>query len=96
MVNTWEQAADVAARAHGDSYIDVHNWVFTPHHLRLLLHDLHQLGFIGLRETFFHDTVGHEFFINLSAESDGPDESREQLLVLSDSELRTMEPPTFG
>jgi len=96
MVNTSEQARVIAARAKGEGYVDVHNWVFTPHHLRLLLHDLHEVGYVELRESFFHDTVGHEFSINLSREAPGPSLTREELVVLADDELRTMETPVFG
>jgi 2-polyprenyl-3-methyl-5-hydroxy-6-metoxy-1,4-benzoquinol methylase len=79
----------------GDRYIDTHNWVCTPHHLRLLLQDLHDLGFIALRETFFHDTVRHEFFLNLSADGPGSGLAREELMVLSDDERRSLDAPVF-
>jgi predicted SAM-dependent methyltransferase len=78
-----------------DSYIDMHNWIFTPHHLRLLLFDLEALGYIGLREETFHPTVGHEFFINLSPSGGGPGLTREELVDLADAELRTLDVPTW-
>jgi len=78
-----------------DSYIDTHNWVCTPHHLRLLLHDLEALGFIQLKESAFHDTVRHEFFLNLSLTATGPKESREELLTASENERRSLDAPTF-
>ena len=81
--------------AHADRYIDTHNWVCTPHHLRLLLQDLYELGFISLRESFFHDTVRHEFFINLSEDGPGTGLSREELTVLSDNERRSLDAPVF-
>lgn len=80
---------------HAETYIDTHNWVFTPHHLRLLLQDLHALGFVELRETYFHDTVRHEFFINLSLAGPGTGLSREELLVLSDDERRGLDRARF-
>lgn len=86
----WGQQARQA-----DRYIDTHNWICTPHHLRLLLQDLCELGFISMRETFFHDTVRHEFFINLSAGGPGTGLSREQLTVLSDAERRSLDAPVF-
>ena len=47
--------------------IDTQNSIPTPNHMRLLLQDLYDLGLITLRETFFHDTVRHEYFLrNLS------------------------------
>jgi hypothetical protein len=46
-----------AARAEGETYVDVHNWVFSPHHLRLMLLDLQVLGLISVREAAFQDTI---------------------------------------
>ncbi|MEJ7832850.1 MAG: methyltransferase domain-containing protein [Nocardioides sp.] len=79
-----------------ERYIDTHNWVSTPHHLRLLLQDLHGLGFISLRECYFHDTVRHEFFLSLSVDGPGSGLSREELTVLSEGERRSLDPPTFA
>ena len=53
-------------------YVDTHNWVFTPHHFRLLLVDLGALGLVSLRERAFHDAVGPEFYVTLSADGAGP------------------------
>ena len=64
-------------KATGSEYIDVHNWIFSPHHLRLLLQDLADLGLIALRECHFHPTIGHEFFINLSMDGPGTGLTRE-------------------
>jgi SAM-dependent methyltransferase len=93
-------AADAAAAGEearrADRYIDTHNWVTTPHHLRLLLQDLAELGYISLRESFFHDTVRHEFFLNLKTDGAGSGLSREELLVLSEAERITMDVPEFG
>jgi hypothetical protein len=83
---TLETARKRAAEAAGGEYVDTHNWVFTPHHFRLLIDDLHTLGFIGLREVSFHDMVGPEFFVALSPIGPGPRMSREELLVLADRE----------
>jgi hypothetical protein len=77
-------------------YVDVHNWIFTPNHLRLMIQDLNSLGLISLSEAFFHDTVGHEFFLNLTVEGPGTGLSREELLVLADAELRKMDVPVFA
>lgn len=78
-----------------DRYIDTHNWICTPNHLRLLLHDLHSLGFITLREQSFHDTVQHEFFLNLSVDAPGSGLSREELMALADDERRTLDAAEF-
>lgn len=82
------------ARA-ADRYIDTHNWVCTPHHLRLLLQDLHGLGLVDLRESFFHDTVRHEFFVNLALDAPGTGLSREELVVLADEERRSLDSAQF-
>lgn len=77
---------DRAGKATAGEYVDTHNWVMTPHHFRLLLHDLNLLGFIGLREKSFTDTIDHEFFITLSADGDGPDITRNSLVLRSAEE----------
>jgi SAM-dependent methyltransferase len=65
--------------AEAGEYVDVHNWVFTPNHLRLLLSDLYDLGLITLREDTFVNTRGSEFFLTLSPAGRGPKESRNEL-----------------
>jgi len=82
-------------RARGPEYIDVHNWVFSPNHLRLLLEDLNWLGLVSVREAAFQDTVGHEFFLNLTVDGPGPGLSREALIVLADDERTGMDHPVF-
>jgi hypothetical protein len=81
-------AAAVAAHRGGDGYVDLHNWVFTPAMMRLLLEDLRRLGYIGLREVGFHPTRGHEFFISLSPRGAGPDLDRSALARLAQREAR--------
>ena len=44
----------------------------TPNHFRLLLLDLHALGFIGLGEAAYHETVGPKFDLGLSPDAPGP------------------------
>lgn len=95
MVRTTAEARALGGRADDGTYIDVHNWVVTPQHFRLLLQDLADLGYIHLRECFFHDTVGHEFFLNLSLDGAGTGLVREELLVLADEELSTRDRPRF-
>jgi SAM-dependent methyltransferase len=94
-VNDLARAKEIGESATSGHYVDVHNWVFTPHHMRLLLHDLADLGYIELREAYFHETVGHEFFLNLTCDSIGSGLSREELVVLADGELTSMEIPVF-
>ena len=96
LLNDVSKAKASAEAARGEAYIDVHNWIFSPHHLRLLLSDLADLDLIGLRERYFHETVGHEFFINLSHDGDGPGLSRQELMMLADEEKRTLDVPVFA
>ena len=93
-VSTARSFGEEALRA--ERYLDTHNWVCTPNHLRLLFHDLHELGFLSLRETFFHDTVRHEFFVNLTLDGPGSGLTREQLVTLSEEERRSLDSPTFS
>lgn len=95
-IHDFEAAQANMAKATGPTYIDVHNWIFSPHHLRLLLQDLADLGLISLRESHFHRTIGHEFFLNLSADGPGTGLTRERLMVLSDNEKRTLDKPEFA
>jgi len=94
-VNELDDVTEQAARARGDTYMDVHNWVFSPNHLRLLLHDLASLGLIAVREAAFQDTIGHEFFLNLTADGPGSGLTREELVSRADAEQRTMDIPAF-
>jgi len=84
-----------AERARSDAYIDVHNWVFTPNHLRLLFQDLYSLGLISVRESAFQDTIGHEFFLNLTVDGPGTGLTREALVIRADREQTTMDVPVF-
>lgn len=65
------------------AFLDVHSWVFTPFSFRLLVEDLHQLGYIRLRETRFFDTEGCEFFIKLGPQGCGPGLTRLELARLN-------------
>ena len=55
-----------------EGYMDIHAWVFTPNHFRLLIESLFLANFIEFREKYFHDTVNDEFFIVLSKNASGP------------------------
>jgi SAM-dependent methyltransferase len=48
-----------------DSYIDVHNWRFTPSSFKLIIHDIGVLGYTSLSNKTFFDTEGCEFIIQL-------------------------------
>ena len=95
LLHTLESVQKLAAAAQSDQYLDVHHWVFTPHHLRLLFRDLAELGYIAVRETLFHDTVGCEFFIGLSRTGDGPGLDRAALLVNADAERALPDSASF-
>ena len=68
-------------------YLDLHAWCFTPSWFRVIMHDLHVLGLIRLRESFFNETQGHEFFMTLRRDGPGPNVSRLDLLGRSLAEL---------
>lgn len=87
-IHNFEDAVKLAADMSEEAYVDTHHWVFTPHHLRLLLHDLHATGYLKGREAFFHDSVGCEFYINLQVEGPGPNLTRAELVERSDAERR--------
>ena len=69
------------------SYLDIHNWCFTPHSFRLIVNDLHALGYTRLREVEFHPTEGCEFYVTLGRHGAGPGMSRLDLLRAVDAEL---------
>jgi SAM-dependent methyltransferase len=95
-IHEFEAVRANMTKATGPDYIDVHNWIFSPNHLRLLLQDLADLELISVRETHFHPTIGHEFFINLSPEGPGTGLTREQLMARADNEKRTLDKPDFA
>jgi predicted SAM-dependent methyltransferase len=84
-----------ALRAEGDTYIDVHNWVFSPHHLRLMLQDLYALSLITVREAAFQDTIGHEFFLSLTVDGPGTGLTRQELVTRASAEQSGMDVPVF-
>ena len=90
-----DEALAQAAVAAGGEYVDVHNWVFTPNHLRLLLDDLHALGLIGLREVAFRETGSSEFYLALSPDGAGPGLSRDELIRLAALEVQGAEEIVF-
>jgi hypothetical protein len=73
------------------SYLDIHNWCFTPHSFRLVMADLYALGFTRLREVSFHPTEGCEFYVTLGRHGTGPHLSRLEILKVIDAELAAPE-----
>lgn len=53
--DAWRTATD------GDTYIDVHNWHFTPQSFRLVIDDLRELGLLELGFTEGPTSAGSEF-----------------------------------
>jgi hypothetical protein len=68
-------------------YLDLHAWCFTPSSFRLIIHDLHCLGLIGLKEVEFFPTCGHEFHVTLGRSGKGIDCPRMELHDRIDREL---------
>jgi SAM-dependent methyltransferase len=85
-----------------DLYQDVHAWRFTPSSFRLILHDLHAMGLVDLKEANFVEGPGVEFYISLSTGGSGCPLDRltlakltlaEQYEVLVDSAEADARPP---
>ncbi len=74
------------------AYLDVHDWCFVPHSFRLILADLHALGYTALREVAFHPTEGFEFYAILGRQGKGPEMERIELLRAIESELAVPDP----
>jgi len=72
------------------AYLDLHAWCFTPSWFRVVMQDLHALGFTALRESSFSPTQGHEFYVTLRRDGAGPDVDRMTLLE------RTLEEQALG
>ena len=72
------------------SYLDVHDWCFVPHSFRLILEDLHALGYTGLREVAFHPTEGNEFYVVLGKRGKGLGMSRIDVLNRIEREIAAL------
>ena len=81
LVHSLEEAKqavrDVSERG---SYLDVHEWCFTPTSFRLMMRDLFELEFIQLKELAFHPSQGSEFYVALSRSGALPPGTRLELL----------------
>jgi 2-polyprenyl-3-methyl-5-hydroxy-6-metoxy-1,4-benzoquinol methylase len=79
-VHTTEQVIqEIEKIEKSEEYYDLHAWCFTPSSFRLVIEDLYNLGFIGLRETAFDSGDGFEFYVSLSAEGAGHGIERRKL-----------------
>ena len=74
---------DVSER---ETYLDVHEWCFTPTSFRLMARDLFELGFIQLKKLAFYSTTGSEFYITLARAGELPTGTRPELLRQLDRE----------
>ena len=63
----------------GGQFLDIHAWTFTPSSFRLLVEDLHALKLLPMRESAFGDSVGYEFYVQLTPDGPGPDVDRKTL-----------------
>jgi glycosyltransferase involved in cell wall biosynthesis len=71
------------------SYIDVHQWRFTPSSFILLIHELNAMGLIDLTLAQFFDTEGCEFHVTLKlGQSDINDAQRLDLIKKTEIQLR--------
>ena len=81
LVHSLEEAKqavrDVSERG---SYLDLHEWCFTPTSFRLIMRDLFELEFIQLKELAFHPSQGNEFYVALSRSGALPPGTRLELL----------------
>ena len=73
------------------AYLDIHNWCFVPHSFRLILEDLHTLGYTRLREVAFEPTHDFEFYVALGRHGTGPGLSRLEMLRAVDTELAAVD-----
>jgi SAM-dependent methyltransferase len=62
------------------AYTDVHGWYFTPSSLRLIMHDLNEIGLVGLREANIVENGSCEFFVVFSREAPGCGLDRQELI----------------
>lgn len=68
----------------GSTYIDAHNWVFTPASFRLIMHDIATLNYSNLSINNFYPVNGCEFIVQLKKRSGSQtlkEEPREQLIL---------------
>lgn len=78
------------------SFHDIHAWQFTPSSFRLIVNDLHEIGYLGLREQVVHDDMGSEFVVGLSRRGAGPDCARITLAQRVFDELRAVRTAVTG
>lgn len=65
-VHSKEDIYKAATLISRNEYVDIHAWVFTPASFMLLIQDLNELGYVSMGVSGFTDTIGHEFYVQLS------------------------------
>ena len=74
-----ETAREIFESARRDPvFHDIHAWQFTPSSFRLIVNDLHEIGYIALKEAVVLESES-EFFVTLSRAGGGASLSRLQL-----------------
>jgi len=68
-------------------YYDIHAWCFVPSSFRLMMNDLHELGYLGLKEKQHINAGWPEFFMVLSTSGEGMTESRLDVMKAVELEL---------
>jgi hypothetical protein len=76
-----------------DTFLDIHAWQFTPSSFRLVLQDLHAIGWLRLREAQFFGDRGGEFMVSLSRQGNGPGQTRLALAQAAIVEQRAIRTP---
>lgn len=76
----FQKSMEMMSASINGSYVDVHQWCFTPSSFRLLIDDLHRMGLIQLQEVDFLGTDGFEFFVWLGRTGSGSGLERTELL----------------
>ena len=86
---SFEQAKEKFQQAQlQDHYMDAHAWCFTQNSFRLIIRDLHELGFCPLQEAKFFNTRKCEFILSLSAKAAASQLDRLTLLENYHNDLR--------
>jgi predicted SAM-dependent methyltransferase len=80
-----------------DDYVDIHGWQFTPSSFRYLIKSLRELGYIQSGELAFKKNgpfvaCAHEFYISLSKDAPGNQETDIGLLKAVEAELSEITP----
>jgi len=82
-------ALTLKALADLNTYTDVHGWYFTPSSLRLIMHDLNEIGLISLKEANMVESGNFEFYAVYSERGAGCGIDRAELIrrVIRDQTL---------